>query len=255
MAVLTNEDKTFINYIDQMWVKHARLPTETESKTSGFALTQWRHLVSSELYAEELYLRGVPKAAILELQNQVKDRKVLSDRQMAVASIVLDNHDNRPRIKKLTESGVTTQEWQQWLLDPTFSDYMQTRMGKLLWASTFEADAALLSKVRQGDVRAIAYMNEYTGKYVPASSGGKVPEAALDVKAFLVKVMETLQKHVKDVNILEAIANDLLVHANAQGFASRVMTELVPIDIPIPDSVAAHIILDIQPELPNASGL
>lgn len=257
---LTNEDKTFINYIDQMWVKHARLPTEAESKTSGFALTQWRQLVSSELYAEELYLRGIPKAAILELQNQIKDRKVLSERQMAVASVILDQHDTRPRIKKLTESGVTTQEWQQWLLDPTFSDYMQTRMGKILWASTFETDAALLAKVRQGDVRAIAYMNEYTGKYVPASSGGKVPEAALDVKGFLVKVMETLQKHVKDTSILEAIANDLLLHANAQGFASRVMVELEPLQIPIPIDVPRHELIEIEPNvpvgnLPEAAGL
>lgn len=253
---LTNEDKTFINYIDQMWVKHARLPTETESKTAGFETTQWRRLVSSEDYAEELYIRGIPKAAVLELQNQVKDRKVLDERRLAVATVILDQHDTRSRIKKLSESGVTTQEWQQWLLDPVFSDYMQTRMGKILWASTFETDAALLSKVRQGDVRAIAYMNEYTGKYVPASSGGRVPEPALDIKGFLVRVMESLQKHIKDRNVLEAIANDLLMHANAEGFASRVMTELEPIQIPIPVDAPRHELTEIENQpIPEGVGL
>lgn len=250
---LTSEDKIFINYIDQMWVKHARIPTQAESKTAGFALTQWRRLVSTEDYAEELYILGVPKAAVQELQNSVVDRKVLEARQLAVAAIVLDNNDTRPRIKKLKESGVTTQEWQQWLLDPTFADYLDQRMGKILTASRFEADSALLSKVRQGSEKAIDYYNAYTGRF-DRQSASKAPEAPLDIKTFLVRVMESLQKHIKDTAVLELIANDLLMYANAEGFASRVMVELEPLSIPIPPVDAPrHMISEVMVELPSVA--
>lgn len=256
MAALTNEDRTFINYIEQMWVKHARLPTETETKTSGFALTQWRRLVSTETFAEELYQRGIPKAAVLELQTATKDRKVLTERQLAVAAIILDQHDTRPRIKKLTESGLTTQEWQEWLLDPTFADYMASRSSKILRSSAFEADAALLAKVRQGDIRGIDYFNAYTGRFDRTVSA-KSQEQPLDIKTFLIRVMESLQKHIKDTETLEAIANDLLLYANAEGFASRVMVELTPVDIPIPVDSPRHQLTEIEPSipLPEAAGL
>ena len=57
--------------------------------------------------------------------------------------------------------------------------------------------------------------------------------------------MESIQKNVKDPNVIEAIATDLLILANAEGFASRVMTQLEPLKIPIPVDAPRHVISEV----------
>ena len=241
MPAFTLEDQSFLNFVEQFWLAHERLPSQKETDEAGFKLTQWRRVVSSEDFKEELSLRGIPRSVLEELQNAIPDRKVLTDRQLSFISVYLDYHDKRSQTKKLAEAGISTGEWQQWILDPTFEKVLKQKSNAIVrGAGIAEADNALVQKVRSGDVRAIDYINALTGRFDRSASSTK--EAPFDIKAFIVRVMESIQKNVKDPNVIEAIATDLLILANAEGFASRVMTQLEPLKIPIPVDAPRHVI-------------
>lgn len=228
---LTDEDKVFINYLEQTYISTGSLPSQAKCKESGFGVSQWRRLLNSEDYYIQLCGRGIRKDLLDELRGR-RDRKVLTEQQLTAVAVMVDLRDTRSQIKKLAEMGIATGTWDMWLRDPAFQNYIKTRGLNLVQDNAHEADFALMQKVRSGDVRAIAMYHELTGRAPVGGSKSSAPD--FDIKSFLVKIMEILQVRVKDQDVLQLIANDLLNHANAQGFASRVMVELEPINIEVP---------------------
>lgn len=130
--------------------------------------------------------------------------KSLTPVQLIVANSLLDLTDTRSQKKKLQDLNVSTLTYNAWLKDPVFKDYIHRRAEQLIGDNQHEVDTALLDRVRAGDLKAIQYYNEYTGRFVQQRANG----TNVDVQGLLIKVIEIIDLHVTDANSKLAIANE-----------------------------------------------
>jgi hypothetical protein len=149
-------------------------------------------LLKDDVVVKALENRGITLA----------DITLLLPEQLAVANSILDFSDSRSQKKKLEELGVTTQRYQGWLKQEKFQRYLKQRAEALLGETQHEAHTSLLRNVQRGDLNSIKLYYEMTGRW----SSKTVSD--LNVEFILIKMVETVQKHVKDPIIIQAISND-----------------------------------------------
>lgn len=205
------EDK-LVDLLEQYWLIHGRVPTQQQAAELGIDPKRYMDAFTNRTFREELSNRG------LGIENP-DDPKIVSwaltDKQLAAANIMLDLLDNRSRKRKLSDLEISTQEYQAWLRDPAFQGYLAARSETLLKDNKHEAHAALLDRVRTGDISAIKYYNELTGRYIPASSRA----ASIDPMEIIERVIEILQTNIQDKQLLAKIGQELL------GLMSRTAVE------------------------------
>jgi hypothetical protein len=109
--------------------------------------------------------------------------------------------DTRSERKKLSDLGISARTWEGWKRDPVVMEYMRERSEQILGAAIPEAHLALVDKVRAGDMSALKFYYEMTGRYTGQNNG-------LDPKVLLSKVFDIIAKHVTEPQILQAIASD-----------------------------------------------
>jgi hypothetical protein len=164
----------------------------------------------------------------------------LTTEQLAVANILLDISDHRPQNKKLKELGISPLRYQGWMNQPKFQQYIRGRSEALLGNSIHEAHAALLQNVQRGDYQSLKFYYEMTGRWSSKTVGD------LNVQFIMLKIIESIQRHVKDPDTIQAIANDL--------------NELMPSPVGIHNSIALPLpetvpIRDINPAKEIVSGV
>jgi hypothetical protein len=197
------------------------------------------------VFRESLIERGVPSKVISQLvpfeetTTPVGSWKnyALSETQLLCANAILDSTDNRSRRKKLSELGIKTQQYETWMRDPVFSGYLRARAEGLLSDSQHESHLALIDRVKAGDISAIKYYNEMTGRYVQASA--RNAGSSGDVKMILLRVVEVLQKHLEPAQ-LQVVAGELL--ALAEGGQLEALTPVKPVSTP-----KERVITDLMP--------
>lgn len=124
----------------------------------------------------------------------------LSAEQLAAANVLLDFSDSRSQAAKLRSMGIPTTKYNNWLKNPHFARYLRTRAEDLISDTQHEAHTALLRNIQRGNQRSIEYYNEMTGRYNPKA------ESTMNVTLILVRLVEVIQRHVKDPDVIKAIA-------------------------------------------------
>jgi hypothetical protein len=127
----------------------------------------------------------------------------LTQRQMAAAAIMLNLKDRRSDEKKLRDIGVSTDEFTSWMQNATFAEYMRQRSEVMISNATHEAHMGLMRGVVQGNTASIKLYYEMTGRYNPNE------ENNVNIRLVIGQVLEAIQKHVRDPNVLNAIAVDM----------------------------------------------
>jgi Helix-turn-helix of insertion element transposase len=147
----------------------------------------------------------------------------LTAEQLAVANIILDFTDRRPQKKKLEELGIGSQRYQGWLKQPEFQRYIRGRAEALLGNVQHEAHAALLGNIQRGDFQSIKLYYEMTGRWSSKTAGD------LNIQFIMMKVIESVQRNVKDPVAIQQIANDIaeLLPGDVNG-----MGAVPPVEIP-----------------------
>jgi putative insertion element HTH domain-containing protein len=153
--------------------------------------------------------------------------KTLSPIQLIAVNTMLDLVDTRSEKKKLQDLGISTQQWQMWLRDPTFSNYLHTRAENLLGDHSHEAHLALIDKIRMGDINAIKYYNEMTGKYVAQTSSGTGTTQLTDFKQLLIRILEIINDEVDDQRVAFNIAERFKALINAQHMADQLTEQQI----------------------------
>lgn len=128
----------------------------------------------------------------------------LSAEQLAAANLLLDFSDHRSHAAKLRSLGIPTTKYQNWLRIPAFQEYITYRAEYLLNNSLHEAHTALLKNVQRGNQKSIEFLYEITGRYSRADQQA----AAQDLAIVLVRLVEVIQRHVKDPETIKAIASE-----------------------------------------------
>lgn len=183
--------KKVLPWVETYWHNHKRYPSDTELCTRfGFDHLDLQRLHSSKFYEECLRVRGITRTA-----------GQLTDKQVAAVSLITNFSDTRPTAAKLAAIGVTPEEYNGWLSNPTFKNELTVRADDILDNVYPEAQAALAKKVKTGDINALKFYYEITGR-------AQSPET-VNMKLTMVRLIEAVQKHVKDPKVLEAIANEI----------------------------------------------
>lgn len=111
-----------------------------------------------------------------------------------------------------------------WLRDKHFADAMSSKSEENLRKFLPIADQSLGQLVQQGDMRAIQFINQMTGRYDPNAKN------QIDVASLLLAVQDIVLKHVRDPITKRNIGRELIALSQGQNSAT-VIAEPMPDDI------------------------
>lgn len=185
------------------------------------------YTISGQVLFDELVRRsGLPAATVRRASQtpafraacrargvELDETLGLDARQDLLLLILRDTADGLTLAQKLKRAGVSNAEYQAWLKHPVFAAQYAALM-KQLQDATDDAMVQLHSKANSGDVNAIKYLFEVTGRYNPND------RQAINAMAILQAVLESLSRHVKDPEVLSAVAGDLRVLAERYSIPS-----------------------------------
>ncbi len=127
----------------------------------------------------------------------------LSIEQSMLLLKLLDFSDKRSLGPKLKELGIPMSRYQAWMNQPLFKESYRTRSEAQFKDAVPMALNKLIANADSNDQRAIEKVLEITGRWNPAQ------QQIEDVRAVVVKVMESVIRNVKDPEVRRAVMNDI----------------------------------------------
>lgn len=183
--------KKILPWVEVFWHTHKRYPGDAELiQQFGFNSLDLQRLHASKYYLNCLHSRGISHKP-----------KYFTEKQVAAISLITNIYDPRPNNAKLAAIGVTPEEYNGWMSNPDFKQELTNRAEEILDNVFPDAQAALAKQVRSGNIQALKFYYEITGR---AAS----PET-VNLKLTVVRLIEAVQKHVKDPELLAAIASEI----------------------------------------------
>jgi hypothetical protein len=220
---LNRDEYELLSFIEQSWLRSGAVPSKERCEQIGFNGALYKGCFKNREFLDACEERGIVinktvGGTLVPVGGDVPANSVLTAEQLAVANAMLDLQDTRSQKKKLQDLEVSTAKYNAWLRDGAFQTYLRERAEALLGDGLPEAHMALLDRVRSGDVNAMKFYYEMTGRYVPQSAKG----TNIDVMALMTSVVEVIQRHVHDPKVQVAISDDLLALARASAMAQGV---------------------------------
>lgn len=170
-------------------------PTQVEvqrliPKIAGRAI---RTALAADSFREAMRLRGV---GLIETEG-------LSAQQSATLNILEDFSDVRTLTAKLKAVGATRTQYNAWLKDPLFRKFYESRIESHLRDSHLMALSTIISNAENGDQKAAEKLLEINGRYNPQNA------ELQNARAVVGAMVEALQRHVKDPEVLKKIIDDV----------------------------------------------
>lgn len=191
MSLSFNELKV-INWIEEWWLRKSSFPPvdRLSKEFEGFDLND---ALSNETFLAALNNRGIklPQA-----------KKNLSNEQLAAIALMSNFRDGRSPTAKLRSIGVSWTRWQGWMRDKYFKEYLQDVCAVNFNDSLDIVQSGILRAAEKGNIDAAKFFLEVTGRYTSQSA-----EVA-NLKLVLSRILEVIQIHIKDPNVLRSIAGD-----------------------------------------------
>lgn len=183
-------------WFENFWHTSKRYPSKSEIiQHFGFTPEQVTALNNHKFWLTCLDRRGITRP--LSLGEELS----LTDRQIAAISILTNFNDTRSPVAKLAKAGITAEELAGWRSNPVFQEALKNWTDDMLDNIAPDAAVELARAIKKGNFPAIKFYYEITGR---ANS----PEA-INVKQAMNVLIEAVQKHVKDPEVLQAIANEV----------------------------------------------
>lgn len=104
---------------------------------------------------------------------------------------------------RLKRAGISYHKWQSWMRQPLFSTAFQNLTESNLADSVGIAHTALIGKAAEGDMRAVEFLYQITGRFDPQR------EANMNMQAIVLGILEILTRRITDPIVLEAISEDM----------------------------------------------
>lgn len=183
--------KKVLPWVETFWHNKKRYPTDSELvEKFGFTQTQLLQMHNSKFYKRCLEARGI-----------TREPHDLSPQQVAAITVITNFSDARSTDAKLADIGVRPEELNGWYSNPTFQRELATRADAMLDNVFPEAQAQLARQIKKGNFPALKFYYEITGR-------AQSPET-VNVKLAMMRLIEIVQKHVQDPEVLAAIANEM----------------------------------------------
>lgn len=193
---LSEQSIQILCYCEQRFWEFGALPTsENIASTLGISETAVRNAFKNETFRTALAKRGVDFSV-------ERSKGLLSLTQLTLANSLLNLHDKRSAREKLQELNVSSQQYNAWLRDPAFRDYLAKRGEELFKSHDHEAYSALVGTATGGDTQALKLFFEMRGIYTPKQT------VEFNVEQVMGKIIEIITRHVQDPATLAAIAEE-----------------------------------------------
>lgn len=190
--MLSVKEIQVINWIEEWWLRRGSFPPVDQIK-EFFPDFDLKESLKHDLFLVSLDNRGIKLPSA--------DDK-LSNEQLAAIAIMANFRDPRSPIAKLRSIGVTMTKWQGWMRNKHFKEFLQDLSATNFTDSIDVAQAGLLKAVEKGNTEAVKFYLEITGRYVPQS------QEVTNIRLVIARLLEVLQIHVKDPNVLRVIMSD-----------------------------------------------
>jgi hypothetical protein len=187
-----------INKIEQYWHKNEVFPPNDFFKYEEFDIAE---NLKHETFHLALVKRGITIPVVTD-RNVLAKPDGLTAEQVAAITTVINFEDKRPRSVKLREMGISATQWGGWLKEPEFKSFLHQMTTTHLNDVLHIANEGLLHAVERGDTNAIKFYYELTGRHTQESGSMQ------NLKVVVAKLIESVQRNVKDPEILRAISTD-----------------------------------------------
>lgn len=105
---------------------------------------------------------------------------------------------------------ISMTELDGWMRQKEFAKAMSAKAQENLEKYIPMADQALGQLVQQGDMKAITFLNQLTGRFDPNKQG------VIDIASVMMQVQDVILRHVRDPEVKRNIARELIMIANGQ---------------------------------------
>lgn len=186
-------ESAFVLYIEEHWHRFGSFPSDRDiNNTLGLTAPQIAELISRKGVQASLDRRGIVVSA----------DEGFTAIQLAAINTYLNVSDQRTDRTKLKDLGITINQWNGWWRDPKFRKYVLDRSNDIFNNETLaNAQMAVSKRVKSGDPRMLKL-------FFDIRKADSDSQGIQDVKQFMSQVIETIQRHVPDENVLKAIALD-----------------------------------------------
>jgi hypothetical protein len=128
----------------------------------------------------------------------------LTTRQMLAITVMTNPHDRRNPAAKLKAVGVSHSQYAAWCKQPVFKRHMERVTEGLINDNIGLMQTALVNKATNGDLNAIKFVYEMTGKHDPAS------KEVIQLRSIVSMLLEILSRHLSSQpEVLQAVAIDI----------------------------------------------
>ena len=183
--------KKIMPWVEMFWHNKQRYPTDGElAKRFGWTAEQIEILHCSKFYEDCLKARGITRSS-----------ESLDARQVAAISMITNFSDTRSTDVKLAAIGVSPEELNGWYSNPFFKNELAARADATLENIYPEAQAQLARQIKKGSFPALKFYYEITGR-------AQSPET-VNIKLAMIRMLEAVQKHVKDPEVIAAISREM----------------------------------------------
>lgn len=194
--VMSSQQWDVLCKVEQYWFKKEDFPATSWLATkTGLDQVTVVEALSSPLVKQSLEARGIPLFSDLE--------EDLNPRQIACINLVLNVADRRTLSMKLQALGIPASTYYAWKKQKPFSDALKKQGERLFGDTQAEVHVALTKQAIDGDINAIKLYNQMSGRFDSAKSVEK-----MNVQFVMMKLLEVIQKHVRDPEALKAIAGE-----------------------------------------------
>lgn len=211
---LTSTELKAIQFIESYYHRaDGRFPSKVivESNIVDFDIND---ALDNATFRLSLTNRGI-NPPVGPLTNSIADDPDISPEQLAAILTIINFEDKRTRGTKLRELGLTPSQWQGWLKQDSFRETLIQLSGANFKNAQYIANEALVKAMDRGDVNAIKFYSELTGNYKPAT------QQVHNIKIILARVVEAIQRHVRDPDTLRRIGEDFELILNDEIGPSR----------------------------------
>lgn len=199
---LSTDQIEVIAYIEKHWFKFNGHFPSYEVFIERFPNFDINDSLNHKTFRLALVNRGIdPPVGPLDYDDLNMPQGITKEQLAAIVTVV-NFEDRRSRATKLKELGITPQQWQGWLKQTAFKEFLHELSASNLSDAAYVANDALVRAMDRGDVNAIKYYGEITGRAQRES-----PQLQ-NIKIVLARVVESIQKHIKDPELLQAIGED-----------------------------------------------
>ncbi len=191
-AGISYEDyRDVINAVYTLYTQEKALPTL--DRVAGLAMVSYKTIktiTESREFISAMQSRGVPWT----------DSKGLTSQQMLALQVLTNPTDKRPLAAKLKSIGITYPVYRGWMGQPAFSQYMFKITEGMLTEHLPDFNTVLTNKGLAGDLNAIRYINELSGRHDPNR------QQVVDLVAIVEKLLDIIQRNVTDPEVFQRIA-------------------------------------------------